>query len=104
MQLQMFNTLNQQQQPFIKSGYGAMNRLNTLLGLGGAPMGGGSAGGAPTRAYVPTPQGGISQRIPSPVTQGPAAQGAPPNVRLAQILKLRAQNGDTEAARMLGMQ
>jgi hypothetical protein len=97
----MFDRLNQQQQPYIQSGYGAMSRLNTLLGLGGG--GGGSGGGAPaSAAYRPTPSGGIDQRIPSPVSQGPSAQGMPQNMRLKQILALRAQNGDTEAARMLG--
>jgi hypothetical protein len=29
----MCNTLNAQQQPYIQSGYGAMSKLNTLLGL-----------------------------------------------------------------------
>lgn len=105
--MQQFQLLNQQQQPFIQSGYGAMGRLNTLLGLGGG--GGASASGsaaapsyAPSSAYAPTPQGGIDQRIPSPVSQAPTAQGPDSSLRLRQILALRAQNGDTEAARMLG--
>lgn len=97
----MFDRLNQQQQPYIQSGYGATSRLNTLLGLGGS---GGSGGGAPAPgpAYRPTPQGGIDQRIPSPVAQGPSAQGMPQSMRLRQLLALRAANGDTEAGRMLG--
>jgi hypothetical protein len=93
----MFDRLNQQQQPFVQSGYGAMSRLNTLLGLGG-----GGGGGRPTSGFAPTPQGGMDQRIPSPVTTGPTAQGMPQGIRLKQILALRAQNGDTEAARILG--
>jgi hypothetical protein len=32
-QLQMFNTINQQEQPFMQSGYAATARLNDLLGL-----------------------------------------------------------------------
>ncbi len=95
LQMQMFERLNAQQQPYIQSGYGAMGRLNTLLGLGGrrAP-----AAGQP--AYVPTPGGGIDQRIPRPVGR---AQGASlgQSARLKQILALRAANGDTEAARIM---
>jgi hypothetical protein len=98
----MFDTLNKQQQPYIQSGYGAMSRLNTLLGLGGGSGAPGGGAPAPGPAYRPTPSGGIDQRIPSPVPQGPSAQGLPQNMRLKQILALRAQNGDTEAARMLG--
>jgi hypothetical protein len=101
----MFNTLNQQQQPYIQSGYGAMSRLNTLLGIGG---GGSAPASAPGAAYAPNGSGGMDQRIPSPVAQGPAAQGAqgmqgdmPQNMRLKQILALRAKNGDSEAARVL---
>jgi hypothetical protein len=100
----MFDRLNSQQQPYVQSGYGAMSRLNTLLGLGGpsggaggmpAPRGAGPGRG-PSSAYAPTPEGGIEQRIPSP------AGVMPQGVRLKQILAVRAQNGDTEAARMLG--
>ena len=101
LQMQQFQTLNQQQQPFIQSGYGAMGKLNTLLGIGGMPSGGGSdapmGGGGYENGYAPRPNGAIDQRIPSP-QQG----GGDSNIRLKQILALRAQNGDTEAARMLG--
>jgi hypothetical protein len=110
----MFNTLNAQQQPFIQSGYGAMSRLNTLLGLGN---GGNGAGGAPSAmprpnaGYAPTPNGGMHQIVasPSPDAAGMQPQGMPQgmpsmpqNMRLKQILALRAQNGDTEAQRILG--
>lgn len=37
MNMDMFNILNRQQQPFIGSGYGAMGRLNTLLGINPRP-------------------------------------------------------------------
>lgn len=40
-QLQMFNTINSQEQPFIQGGYGAENSLNYLLGTG-TPQGSGS--------------------------------------------------------------
>lgn len=113
--LDMFNRLNAQQQPFIRSGYGAMNKLNTLLGLGGGEMGGvgggggvgGVGGGVPSsmpRApysqntmYRPKPNGGIGTQV---MVGQP--QSAPQNIRLKQILALRAANGDTEAQRMLG--
>ena len=59
-----FNTITQQEQPFLQSGYGAQSQLNYLLGIGptqgqqapgqaGAPWAGG--GGQPTGA---TAQGG----------------------------------------------
>lgn len=103
MQMQMFERVNRQQQPFIQSGYGAMGRLNTLLGLGSrsrtaAPTGEMPLGGNATlmprgnHMYRPTPNGGIQQLV---------AQGPQRNPRLNQILALRAANGDSEAARML---
>lgn len=96
--MQMFERLNQQQQPYIQSGYGALGSLNTLLGLG-VPRGTNNVSGT---NYAPTPQGGIDQRIPSPVRQGPSAQSFDGNVRLKQLLALRAANGDSEAQRILG--
>lgn len=103
--LDWLRTVNQQQQPFIQSGYGAMGRLNTLLGLSPNPNARMSAPANP--GYRPTPGGGVE-----PILQmGPQASnqggyfGIPeraPNMNLRRILALRAQNGDTEAARMLG--
>lgn len=92
----MFDTLNKQQQPYIQSGYGAMSRLNTLLGIGG----GGGSGGAPmpSPAYRPTAGGGVQQMAES---SPEAATVQPGNARLRQLLALRAQNGDTEAGRIL---
>jgi hypothetical protein len=46
LQMDQFNTLNQQQQPFIKAGYGANQQLAQLLGIGGTP-GGTAAPGKP---------------------------------------------------------
>lgn len=100
--MQMFERLNQQQQPYIQSGYGAVGRLNTLLGIGGVPRG--TYGQSPSNyGYAPTPQGGIDQRIPSPVNQGPTAQGFQGgNISLKQLLAMRAAHGDSEAQRILG--
>jgi hypothetical protein len=109
--MQQFDTLNRQQQPFIQSGYGAMGKLNTLLGIGGRPGGspmplGGNAalmprGGGPNagQAYRPRPNGGMQQIVASGPAMAPRPVGGS---RLSQILMLRAANGDTEAQRVLG--
>lgn len=103
----MFERINRQQQPFIQSGYGAMGKLNTLLGLGSrprltAPTGEMPLGGNATlmprdQMYRPTPGGGVRQIV----AQGAQMPGRMRNPRLNQILALRAANGDTEAARIL---
>lgn len=106
MNLDWLNTVNQQQQPFIQSGYGAMGRLNTLLGLSPNPNAPRILP-SPNPGYRPTPGGGVQpilQAGPSTPSQG-GYFGIPeqaPNMNLRRILALRAQNGDTEAARMLG--
>lgn len=51
-QLQMFNTINQQEQPFIQAGYGATNRLNDLLGTSGNS--GAQGYGSLTSTFNPT--------------------------------------------------
>ncbi len=111
--MDMFQTLNRQQQPFIQSGYGAMGRLNTLLGLSPNPN-------APRMstpltmpqepAYRPTPGGGVEPILQAgPSRQhdvfagGPGGDPRGGNQQLRQILSLRAQHGDTQAARMLGL-
>jgi hypothetical protein len=105
--MQQFETLNRQQQPFIQSGYGAMGKLNTLLGIGGRqmnspmPLGGNAAlmprGGANAgQTYRPRPNGGMQQIVASGASRPVGGS------RLSQILMLRAANGDTEAQRVLG--
>lgn len=50
-QLGMFNTINQQEQPFIQAGYGATNRLADLMGTSGNK---GAAGyGSLTQGFTP---------------------------------------------------
>lgn len=103
-QLGMFNTLNAQQQPFIQSGYAATNKLNTLLGLGGggsAPTAPPMGGGPSNHMYRPTPGGGVQQMAEASPENFGAPEGAS-NIPLKRILAMRAQNGDTEAARILG--
>lgn len=99
-QLGMFNTLNAQQQSYIQSGYGATQKLNTLLGIGGGTPSGPAGGSSMVSGsgYRPTPNGGMQQVV------APGNYGAPSNATnlpLRHILSLRAQNGDTEAARVL---
>lgn len=58
-----FNTITQQEQPFMNAGYGATSQLNYLLGIG-SPSG--SPGGAPGSAPGGSPSGTVqSGRDPS---------------------------------------
>lgn len=106
--MQQFDTLNRQQQPFIQSGYGAMGKLNTLLGIGArpiaSPVGGMPIGAGPNagQTYRPRPNGGMQQIVSSGPKMAPRPVSG--GSRLSQILMLRAMNGDTEASRMLGVQ
>jgi hypothetical protein len=109
LNMDQFAINNAQQQPFIQSGYGAMSKLNTLLGLSPNPnqrmLPSPSQG--PQQAYAPTPGGGVDQRF----TQMPQGQPPPPmwnipehnmpNLPLRNILALRARNGDRQAQSML---
>lgn len=61
-QAQMFNTITQQEQPFIKPGYGAETTLSELLGLN-APTG---VGGTATGTNLP---GGYLNQIFNPTQQ-----------------------------------
>jgi hypothetical protein len=92
--LDMFQRVMAQQQPFVSSGYGAMGRLNTLLGLNPRP-GYVPPGSAQPPAFRPTPGGGVE-----PIMQvgTPQASG---NARLNELLALRAQNGDQQALALL---
>lgn len=109
--LDMFNTLNRQQQPYIQSGYGAMGRLNTLLGINPGPS-------APRMSAPPTmpdspgyritPGGGIDQMLQmGPPRQhdvfagGPGGDPRGGNVQLRQLLALRAAHGDRQAQSIL---
>jgi hypothetical protein len=109
LNMDMFNTLNRQQQPYIQSGYGAQGKLNTLLGINPNPgyrppqqMAPPSTGGG--NAYMPTPGGGVQ-----PIMQmGPPQQGPNINIpernqgsQLRQLLALRAAHGDRSAAQLL---
>lgn len=77
-QMAMFDTINRQQQPFIQSGYNAMGRLNTLLGIGNrpVPVAPPNPGAAPGAMYRGVPRGGNNLR---------------------RLLALRATHGDRAA-------
>lgn len=95
LNMQMFERLNAQQQPYIQSGYNAMGRLNTLLGLGG---------GATAANQGSYRQPGNMRALPikqNPQTMGMGGIAQSQNLR--NLLALRAQNGDTEAARIFSM-
>lgn len=109
----MFRTINAQQQPFIQSGYGALSKLNTLLGLNPNPAiprmstpltMPGAMPSAP--AWRPTPEGGVVP-ILQPAPAGPDVHLTDPinpddgRTALSRILTLRAMHGDTQAANIL---
>lgn len=105
-----FAITNAQQQPFMQSGYGAMGKLNTLMGInpraGAAPgMGSGMAprmGGTVPRSGNPNYQVNDGSMIPGRNGGGLPARMAG-NVNLRRLLAMRAQNGDRDAARMMGL-
>lgn len=106
--LDMFNTLNRQQQPFIQGGYGAQGKLNTLLGINPNPSYRPPAM-ANNSGYRITPSGGVDQAFQTAPSQQPnmfaGGPGGDPrtdgNVRLRQLLSLRAANGDRQAQAIL---
>lgn len=84
-QRQIFNQINQQEQPFIQAGYGATSRLNQLLGIApldqfGNPVIPGQTPQAVPMQAAPGPAGNFSPRLigpngsPAP-TSGPQAAG-----------------------------
>jgi hypothetical protein len=110
--MDMFNVLNRQQQPFIGGGYGAMGRLNTLLGINpnpGAPRASTPLTMPHNSGYRITPGGGIDQMLQvDPSQQHDVFAGGPGgdprgggNVQLRQLLALRAAHGDRQAQAIL---
>lgn len=68
-QLQMFNRVQQNLQPYQQSGVGALNSLDYLLGIGGGGYGGGYGGGVQNGPQTPT---GYAQPAPGPGPAGTA--------------------------------
>jgi hypothetical protein len=102
LNMDMFNTLNRQQQPYIQSGYGAQGRLNTLLGINPNPNY--RQMSPPGPAYRPTPGGGVQpimQVGQQPDIQIPERGMGSGNARLRQLLALRASKGDRSAGQIL---
>ena len=74
-QQQMFNTINQQEQPFMQAGYGATTALSQLLGL---PSTSTSSGGSPPIAISSVAGGmqpGGASAAPAPSTVGGLPSG-----------------------------
>lgn len=120
LSMEQYRQLRADQMPYMQGGYGGLAKLNTLLGINprrSAPAANDGnmriprdVSGSPIRqaimlaqqgqgggGYAPTGSGGIRRQIPMP---GGMAQ-IPGQMRLQRLLALRAQNGDSEAARML---
>lgn len=91
MNMEMFRTLNAQQQPFIQSGYGAVGKLNTLLGIGRRPAANQSRYGGASQVPIKT----------NPMMAGGAGGQLSQSTALRNVLMLRASRGDTEAGRIL---
>ncbi len=102
----------QMEQPYVQSGYGAMGKLNTLLGINPNPN-------APHMQAPPQDQNiapagmtwnGPAQQLTNTPRQSYMPQRMQPNdakpqsnPQLRQILQIRADNGDPQAKQMLGM-
>lgn len=89
------------QLPYMGAGYGALSKLNTLLGINPNPN-------APrlmppdNPGYAPTPGGGVRPIMQMPQqSQWNVPEAGLGNLPLNRILMLRAQHGDTQAQQML---
>lgn len=122
MSMEQYRQLRADQMPYMQAGQGGLQRLNTLLGINPRAMTvandgqmqiprniSGSGGvrqaiqfaqrARPSSGYMPSGAGGVRRQIEYSGGQEPI----PSQMRLQRLLSLRAQNGDTEAARFLGM-
>lgn len=90
-----FSVTNAQQQPYIQSGYGALSKLNTLMGLSPNPNAQFTRD-APVSPQTPLYPG---NQTPQPVMTGDKTINANPQLR--QLLSIRANNGDAQAAQLL---
>jgi len=99
LNMDMFNTVNAQQQPFIRSGYGAMGRLNTLLGLNPNPRASPPQQFSPGQSFMPTPGGGVQPIMQLGQQQTPPAHDVhiPRDPRPEQVARMR------DLLRMRGM-
>ncbi len=96
------------QLPYMGAGYGALSKLNTLLGINpnpNTPRMSTPLVMPPNPGYAPTPGGGVhpilqtGQQPPQHTWNVPEAGMG--NLPLNRILMLRAQNGDRQAQAML---
>lgn len=88
------------QQPYVSSGYGALGKLNTLMGINASPQ---------SMAQVQHPvTGGTGNPYAQPQpSMSPGQMNIQPisnqNPQLRQLLQIRADSGDAQASQMLGM-
>ncbi len=98
------------EQPYIQSGYGAMGKLNTLLGINPDPNSptmmpnqnvapAGMTVNGPAQQLTNIPQ----QQFNSPPQRMQPSSKPSSNPQLRQILQIRADNGDPQAKQMLSM-
>jgi hypothetical protein len=97
------------QLPYMGAGYGALSKLNTLLGINpnpNVPRLPAPTYAPPNPGYAPTPGGGVQpiMQMGPPASQ-PHTWNVPEagmgNLPLNRILMIRAQNGDRQAQAML---
>lgn len=99
------------QQPFVSSGYGALSKLNTLMGINPNPNAAAPSAPSPQVATANMTWNGPGQVLTNgPQTSMPyqprqmiSDPKPSTNPQLRQILQIRADNGDPQAKQMLGM-
>lgn len=94
------------QQPYVSSGYGALGKLNTLMGINPSPQ-------SMSQIQQQPVTSGIGNPYTQPQIQAPDNSqykdlsmrplGSNQNPQLRQLLQIRAENGDAQASQMLGM-
>lgn len=114
LSMDQFNTINAQQQPYMNTGYGALGKLNTLMGLSPRPQ---PSGGyqMPGQMQIPQMPGGMQAfgnmnpqmasmmgRVTPDMYQPQTSPRQTQDLKLRQILSLRALHGDRQARAMLG--
>lgn len=81
---QEFNTITQQEQPFIQGGYGALSNLDYMLGIGpdtppgSTPVRTSSPSGTPGMSYTVGPGGSIIPQLSDVSGNAPATSGVAP--------------------------
>jgi hypothetical protein len=101
LQMQQAQTNSAVQQPFVQSGYGALGKLNTLMGINPSP-------GSLMQPHTMQPNQLPPPQMAQPGMMTPAQMASRPqsmnqSPQLRQLLAIRANNGDAQAKQLLGM-